>query len=86
MPAGPSMPDFNQMKEKMKKIEERVYLHDSKFGDMQTLVDSTSFNLKMLQITVDGHQERLDERKLLRPYRDSRETESRDGGDEGTAG
>lgn len=42
--------DSSELKEKLKKIEERVYTHDSKFADLQLAIDSTSVNLQMHQM------------------------------------
>lgn len=42
--------DSNELKEKIKKIEERVYIHDSKFADHQLMIDSTSVSLQMHQM------------------------------------
>lgn len=46
---GPSS-DSNELNEKLKKIEERVYMHDAKFADLQLAIDSTSVNLQMHQM------------------------------------
>jgi hypothetical protein len=42
-----SVLDFNDLKEKIKKIEERVYSHDEKFSEHQAVIDTTICNLKM---------------------------------------
>ena len=42
--------DSNELKEKIKKIEERVYSHDAKLADQQLQIDSTSVNLQMHQM------------------------------------
>lgn len=42
--------DSSELTEKIKKIEERVYLHDAKFADQQLIIDSTSVNLQMHQM------------------------------------
>lgn len=47
---GASSSDSNELKEKIKKIEERVYSHDAKFADQQLMIDSTSVNLQMHQM------------------------------------
>lgn len=48
--APPAAPQSSEdLKEKLNKIEERVYSHDAKFAEQQVVIDATSFNLKMLQ-------------------------------------
>lgn len=57
----PSMPEFVALKQKLNKLEERVYSHDSKFAEQQTLLDTTNFNMKMMQMTVNTHDENIAE-------------------------
>ncbi len=47
------------LKEKLNKIETRVYQHDERLGEHQTLIDTTSFNLKLAQTTLIEHEEKL---------------------------
>ena len=65
-PVGPSMPEFVAIKDKLAKLEDRVYSHDERFVQHQTLMDATSFNLKMTQVTINEHDEKLQER-IIRP-------------------
>ncbi len=61
VPISPSMPEFIGVKDRLTKLEDRVYAHDERFVQHQTLLDATSFNLKMLQVTVNEHDEKLSE-------------------------
>ena len=52
--------DITNLKDKLTKVEERVYSHDEKFASQQTLIDSTSCNLKMISFTVNEHEQKLE--------------------------
>ncbi len=39
--------EMSDIKEKLKKLEERIYTHDEKFAQQQVDIDTTSCNLKM---------------------------------------
>ena len=56
------MPEFIGLKDKLAKLEERVYAHDTQFAEQQTVIDTTNFNMQMLKMTVDDHEKRLTER------------------------
>jgi len=59
--AYPSMPEFVGLRQKVTKLEERVYTHDNKFAEHQTILDTTSFNVQMMQMTVNEHDEKIEE-------------------------
>jgi hypothetical protein len=59
--AYPSMPEFAILKQKVAKLEERVYNHDAKLAEHQTVLDTTNFNVQMMQITVNEHDEKIEE-------------------------
>lgn len=63
--AYPSMPEFTTLKQKVQKLEERVYSHDNKFAEHQTIIDTTNFNVQMMQMTVNDHDEKIEERSYL---------------------
>lgn len=61
--AYPSMPEFVTLKQKVAKLEERVYSHDAKLAEHQTVIDTTSFNMQMMHMTVNDHDEKIEECK-----------------------
>eukprot|EP00826_Nyctotherus_ovalis_P033950 TRINITY_DN2777_c0_g1_i2.p2 TRINITY_DN2777_c0_g1~~TRINITY_DN2777_c0_g1_i2.p2 ORF type:complete len:245 (-),score=86.16 TRINITY_DN2777_c0_g1_i2:1139-1873(-) len=63
--AYPSMPEFTALKQKVQKLEERVYSHDNKFAEHQTIIDTTNFNVQMMQMTVNEHDEKIEERSYF---------------------
>ena len=56
------MPEFVGLRQKLEKLEERVYNHDKQFAEQQTLIDTTSFNVQMIKMTVNDHEAKIEER------------------------